>query len=61
MSIKGNCAIYIPKKLKVIENSTVLFVLCSDLLYVPERILRHNSNYLQLVILCRKISSNIVT
>ena len=28
MFIKGNCAIYIDKNLKVYENSTVLFFLC---------------------------------
>ena len=28
MFIKGDCAIYIDKNLKVYENSTVLFVLC---------------------------------
>ena len=31
MFIKGNCAIYIDKNLKVYENNTVLFVLWSEL------------------------------
>ena len=30
MFIKGNCAIYIDKNLKVFKNSTGIFVLCLD-------------------------------
>ena len=43
MFIKGNCATYIDKNLKVYENSTVLFVLWTELMF--KRTIKHCRKY----------------